>query len=280
MSFLDKLKDSLGFNEGKASHQDLYAPPPVPQDKATQIMSSDTVPFSNSVNGTFENAIKQAKQHKLPVHVDINGVDGILVDSQSSVQGMMDTYNAAQKLQREKGAGAAKQFLADTPESQRLHQAMHGTTQQRNATMQQHMDMLVTDLPQRLEDGRDSTVAWIGAFSKAADNLHIGYNRNAVISAFEGAGYDKSLVNDQTQSATGFGNRIIGATLEQLEQVGTVHPGMSKQCAEYAHLSSRERAQGVASNTLQQTLNTISTDTPELDRHKQTGPAQRPGRSM
>lgn len=280
MSFLDKLKDSLGFNEGKGPRQDLYAPPPAQQDMASQIMSSDTVPFSNSVNGTFENAIKQAKQHKRPVHVDINGVNGILVDAESSMQGMMDTYNAAQKLQREKGDGAVKQFLADTPESQRLHQTMHGTAQQRNATMQQHMDMLMTDLPQRLEDGRDSTVAWIGAFSKAADNIHIGYNRNAVVSAFEGAGYDKSLVNDQTQSAAGFGNRIIGATLEQLAQVGTVHPGMSKQCAEYARLSSRERAQNVATDTLKQSLNAISTDTPELDRHKQTGPTQRPGRSM
>lgn len=262
MSLFSKLKDALGFNEGKNPQQPYIPSYPTHQEEAVTPLSSGSFLHGSSVNSTFENAIAHAKKHGRPVNVDINGLKDVLVDPQSSVKGMMEVYNAAQKLQREKGPDAAREFLRETPEHQRLHHAHQDRTQQRTETLQRHMDMLVQDLPQRLEDGRDSTVAWIGAFSKTADNLSVGYNSNAVLSTFRNAGYDKSLVHDQSPGAAGFGNRIIGATLEQLETVGTVHPGLAKQCAEYARISSRERAQNIATGALKQTLDAIDINAP------------------
>lgn len=241
MSLMDKLKSALGISEKQSAEPQLS-----PVERATTPMSSGSFAYGNSVNDTFKNAIAHAQKHDRPVYVDMNGLNGILVDKQSTEQGMMSTFNAAQSAARNEGPEAANKILREAPESQRLNEAREQRRETQTSTMQKHMDTLMEDLPQRLQDGHDSTVAWIGGFSRAADDISIGYNQRAVVQQFKTAGYDRNLVHDTTPGAKGMGNRIIGAMMEQLEDVGTVHPGLSKKCAEYAHMSSRERAANVA----------------------------------
>lgn len=237
MSFGDTLKRLFGIHEPEPAEILLS-----PEQLAVTPMPSGSFAYGASVNETFTNAIAAARQHKRPVHVDINGLRHILVDAQSTVEAMMAVYNAAENALYKSGQEAAAKIIAKTPEYQRLHQMQ----KERTHILQQHMDMLMQDLPQRLEDGLDSTIAWIGSFSKAANHLNVGYNHRAVLIAFDKKGYSRLMADDPSQDAAGLARRIIGTMMEQLEDIGNVHAGLSKQCTEYAHIASRERARKTA----------------------------------
>lgn len=240
MSFGELFKRIFGAGDAGPETAQL-----TPEQLAVTPMPAGSVKYGDSVNDTFTNAIAQAKEHKRPVLVDLNGLRGILADAESSVEALMAVYNAAETALFRDGEPAAARIIAATPEQERLRAAQ----KQQTHIMQQHMDVLMKDLPQRLEYGLDSTIAWIGSFSKAANHLNVGYNHRAVISAFDRKGYSRLMADYPGDTVEAKGLRIIGTTLEQLERHGSVHISMSKHCAEYAHLASREKARnGAAEN--------------------------------
>lgn len=236
----------------------LFKKEPAPEQSTKDLsltpMSSGSYMHGGTIKTSFVNAMAQAQKHNRPVFIDVNGIEGMLADPQSTYEGLKDTYQKAQAARQELGHMGAQRTIAQSPEGMRLSNALDARREAQIGRQQNTMTQLMDEMPARLMQGKDSTVAWIGEFATIADNSHLTYDKQSVVDGLKGAGYSADMLASTQRGNAGLGDRIIGAAIQQMEQMGTLHPGLSHMAKDYGRQNAHNQAKGLA-NSIAQGMN-------------------------
>lgn len=111
-----------------------------------------------------------------------------------------------------------------------------------NSTAQDQgqIDQLIRKLPDAIQEGQDAIVAWIGQFAEYNDNDNLIYDKAAIASSLEQAGYRAVDKNPETvpENPKELAQFIIGRAISNLRRGMPIHPAATHLARNYKKMVS------------------------------------------
>lgn len=191
--------------------------------KAVVLIEVDIMP-GDTITESCDAAIELATEHQLPVRFTFNGVE-ITATASDSTDDLIRKFRSDMEANRL----AYLESPEGKQEAERLERYRADNNTKANQLVAELQDVLA------LQD-EGALVAWIGRFADVSDYVGLDYNKQAVATALESAGYvrhqcvgDPEVKTDKTK----FARWLIGQAIDNLRSGMGIHPIATKFAADY-----------------------------------------------